>query len=175
MKCRIENCDSIGNVSGTAKGLCRSHYKRYLRYGDPQAPLRKIQRYGEQKCAVRYCENLAASKNLCEKHYVAKRRGDDPTVSKRASRNYAIKQQKKREKELGRIKPINCEVCKLSGYEKHNKPDSGIVYDHNHLTGKGRGWLCDRCNKVLGMVKDSSHLLNSLATYVENDDVKINE
>lgn len=35
MNCVIKDCEKEGNVPGTARGMCRSHYKRWIRYGDP--------------------------------------------------------------------------------------------------------------------------------------------
>jgi ABC-type xylose transport system substrate-binding protein len=42
--------------------------------------------------------------------------------------------------------PDHCEVCK--------KPSDGEVLrcDHDHETGKFRGWVCSRCNIVLGVI-----------------------
>mgnify|MGYP001605679604 CR=1 FL=1 len=59
--------------------------------------------------------------------------------------------------------PEQCEVCGAFGGEtkKH------ICYDHNHKTGEFRGWLCQRCNTALGMVKDNSDTLRALANYLE--------
>jgi hypothetical protein len=50
-----------------------------------------------------------------------------------------------------------CEVC---GSTKK------VCYDHDHATGKHRGWLCDRCNRALGIVQDDPALLRALADYL---------
>lgn len=60
----------------------------------------------------------------------------------------------------GRERPSKCDVCE--------KSDVGIVWDHCHASGKFRGWICDRCNKALGMVKDSPEILIRLSKYLEN-------
>ena len=39
--------------------------------------------------------------------------------------------------------------------------------DHDHITGEFRGWLCSRCNLMLGNTGDSVVLLQGLLTYVE--------
>lgn len=54
-------------------------------------------------------------------------------------------------------RPKNCEVC---GSTKR------ISYDHDHLTGKHRGWLCGNCNAALGMVKDNKQTLQGLIEYL---------
>lgn len=50
------------------------------------------------------------------------------------------------------------------------RADSGrkrrFCIDHDHATGKVRGLLCNRCNRVLGMVSDSRKLLLALDSYL---------
>jgi len=57
----------------------------------------------------------------------------------------------------GRPRPSTCEVCR----ERRK-----IVFDHCH---DGGGWICDRCNKLLGLAKDDASLLRALAKYLEKD------
>ena len=35
-------------------------------------------------------------------------------------------------------------------------------------------WICDRCNRVLGSVKDDVKLLQAMINYLENDRGKVN-
>ena len=65
---------------------------------------------------------------------------------------------RKKEKLAGRKKPTNCEVC---GSEKI------IEFDHNHKTNKFRGWLCHKCNMVIGIVNDDTKILQLLVKYIE--------
>lgn len=57
----------------------------------------------------------------------------------------------------GRPRPNHCEVCSSAGR---------IVFDHCHNSGKFRGWLCDKCNSVIGYVNDDPTLLEKLAVYL---------
>lgn len=66
----------------------------------------------------------------------------------------------KLEKKAGRKRSDSCEIC--GSMER-------ICFDHDHKTGKFRGWICDRCNVVLGRVKDSKDLLIKLKEYLENE------
>ena len=45
-----------------------------------------------------------------------------------------------------------------------------LVYDHNHTTGEFRGWICNKCNLALGLVKDSTVILSGLITYVNRSE-----
>lgn len=64
-----------------------------------------------------------------------------------------------REAIAGRPKPDACELCGGS--------DFAIVWDHCHVHGHFRGWICDRCNRTLGLVKDSAALLRKMAMYLD--------
>ena len=57
-----------------------------------------------------------------------------------------------------RPKPEQCEVCGSMGI---------LCFDHNHKTGKFRGWICHRCNFALGLVKDNTETLMALIEYLK--------
>ena len=40
--------------------------------------------------------------------------------------------------------------------------------DHNHVTGKIRGLLCNTCNRGLGFFKDSTEIVRKAFMYMEN-------
>ncbi len=41
--------------------------------------------------------------------------------------------------------------------------------DHDHTYGTVRGFLCPRCNRLLGSAKDSTAILRSAIEYLENN------
>ena|SRR3990167_4590948 len=61
-----------------------------------------------------------------------------------------------------RPRPELCEVCGSKG-----KKRNGITLDHNHKTGKFRGWLCSNCNTALGLVQENKQILQALIKYLE--------
>lgn len=69
------------------------------------------------------------------------------------------RQRNKLEKIAGRKRPEQCEICGAIGK---------ICFDHDHNTGKFRGWICTRCNLVLGLVKDNAELLDAINKYISN-------
>lgn len=83
--------------------------------------------------------------------------------SENKERRYAYNKEwwKKRVLELegiaGRKRPEKCEIC-----SRKEVPH----FDHCHKTGKFRGWICKRCNTVLGKVEDDIILLDSLKHYL---------
>jgi len=62
-----------------------------------------------------------------------------------------------------RPKPERCEICNKLGSDFHY----GLHYDHDHKTGKFRGWICTNCNTALGLVNDDPKILQALIKYIE--------
>jgi hypothetical protein len=88
----------------------------------------------------------------------------DPSNRDRYNRRHKNWKTKRKEVAAGRVKPLVCEVCEQPGK---------ISFDHCHATGAFRGWLCDRCNVALGMVRDDPAVLRRLAAYLEMDPFNI--
>lgn len=70
------------------------------------------------------------------------------------------------EKLAGRPRPSFCECC---GGPPNSRLSKKLEYDHNHKTGKFRGWLCRNCNGALGMVKDEISRLEKLISYLQKE------
>ena len=58
----------------------------------------------------------------------------------------------------GKPKPKRCEICDRIGK---------ICFDHDHKTGKFRGWICWGCNVALGHVEDNKNILKKMVKYLE--------
>jgi hypothetical protein len=65
-----------------------------------------------------------------------------------------------RESRATRSRPDVCECC---GEPPRRR---ALHYDHNHVTGAFRGWLCHGCNVALGAVGDSTDRLERLIAYL---------
>lgn len=59
-------------------------------------------------------------------------------------------------------------TCNICGNPETRKDRKGLSLDHCHATGKIRGALCNRCNRLIGYAKDSAPLLKAAATYLES-------
>ncbi len=57
-------------------------------------------------------------------------------------------------------KPSVCQLCKRGGK---------ICMDHCHDSSTFRGWLCDACNRGIGLLKDDPVLLRAAADYIERE------
>ena len=60
--------------------------------------------------------------------------------------------------------PGLCEIC-------GDPPEKGgwkvLALDHDHATGEFRGWLCNHCNRAIGMFRDSVILMRKAIAYLE--------
>lgn len=72
MICKIEGCSGIYK----ARGLCRTHYSRWLIHGDPRVNLRNK----NPICMIADCTNKTVAKGLCDKHYTRLRVHGDPNT-----------------------------------------------------------------------------------------------
>jgi hypothetical protein len=65
--------------------------------------------------------------------------------------------------EIGPI-PRGCEICgaKFEAGGQYSSPH----WDHDHGSGKGRGWLCINCNTGLGAFADNPAIIELAAKYV---------
>lgn len=61
-----------------------------------------------------------------------------------------------------------CAICEQPEIKFNNKSGrtQKLCVDHNHETNIVRGLLCNRCNRVLGLVKEDSGILNRMIQYV---------
>jgi hypothetical protein len=58
--------------------------------------------------------------------------------------------------------PDKCENCKRIFKSSHDRH-----LDHDHITGKFRGWLCNRCNRGLGYFDDCIEGLLQAVSYLQ--------
>ncbi len=59
-----------------------------------------------------------------------------------------------------------CKICNVIGEDTHK---GMLCLDHDHTSGKIRGFLCDRCNMGLGHFKDDISLLEKAIEYLQKN------
>lgn len=64
--------------------------------------------------------------------------------------------------ELAKKQNGKCKICGTTDPKSAGR----FVVDHNHKTGKVRGLLCQPCNAMLGLAKDSTIILQKASMYL---------
>lgn len=64
-----------------------------------------------------------------------------------------------------RPKSLKCEITTCASPTR-------ICFEHDHKTGKFRGWLCAKCNTILSYANDSPERLRALADYLDKHNSK---
>ena len=148
-----------------------SYYEKVKewRKKNPDKVAKQNKRYAKKhpethkKAALKYRQkNIDLIRNK-DRINASNKRKNDPEGQKRRNEEYKIRREAKRWEIAGRPRSNICELC---------QEENLTVFDHCHQTNIFRGWICDRCNKVLGLVKDSTKLLDQMIKYLEKDNGK---
>ena len=116
----------------------------------------------------------------CFKAVGGSRRSDGtPKIRHKCSTCY--KKSSKQKDKLLKITPrpdsnYKCPIClnkKGSFYiftkdSSRQHDNSNWCLDHDHKTGKFRGWLCNKCNSALGWLEDDINYTRRALNYLEN-------
>ena len=113
-------------------------------------------------CVRHGCTDNANAGVYCEAH----RSPNKPYMPKFAESNWytAIKKFGWVRADVDRIledQSYRCAIC--GGIDEKKR----LSFDHDHATLKPRGFLCWRCNIVLGHVEDNIELLQKMIQYLE--------
>ncbi len=131
----------------------------------------------KEKGLKRYYTGIPCYAGHDDERYVVSRRC--VTCSKEKVDKYQSKEEVKlqmRAKRLAKtygvsledvLKADKCGICFTELSSKGNNGNS-VCVDHEHSTGKVRGFLCSNCNRGLGMFKDNTDYLQNAIKYLEN-------
>jgi Recombination endonuclease VII len=161
--CTIDDCGK--DVHGNK--MCRKHYMRWLRHGDPRyCPRVDCEHDG---CTTQVNPNKG---KLCAKHSALKQ---NRAYAERNPDWYVLKEIRHRARQLG-LDPEEvvqsfldhdglCDICGAAPGESGRGDRLHIDHDHNR-SGVFRGWLCSECNLGLGKFRDDIDRLMSAAAYL---------
>jgi hypothetical protein len=119
-------------------------------------------------CSVEECSTKVVARGLCSKHYQRLTKG--PEHYKTHGRAYQLKAKfgitPEQYQEMLKAQNGVCAIC----FQKETR--RALSVDHNHITGKVRGLLCDDCNHGIGKLKtdEGTALLFSAIKYIEDTD-----
>ncbi|CAB4179406.1 Recombination endonuclease VII [uncultured Caudovirales phage] len=70
--------------------------------------------------------------------------------------------------ELLMIKEDQDYKCAICGVHEENVTKA-LAVDHDHATGLVRGYLCNNCNRGIGLLKDDPKVLQNAIDYLERN------
>lgn len=88
-------------------------------------------------------------------------RWNNNNKEKRKKSNLKAGRKKRNLPEPTRPCPDTCEACGSKDQLGRN-----LCLDHDHISGKFRGWLCTHCNVGFGMLGDSLESITSRLNYL---------
>lgn len=152
-KCSIDGCDK----PHLARTWCATHYQRWRTTGSPGgAALLRVP--GRPDVTEKPCTRCKVIKRIDE--FYADKRNRDGRMSyciecfgrkqtnTHRQRKYGITTSDY--EEMLEAQGGRCTIC---------HEESKLVIDHCHRGGQVRSLLCDRCNRLLGIVDDNQSLL----------------
>ncbi len=145
-----------------------SYYEKVKdwRKKNPEKVAEQAKRYSKlhpetnKRAKIKYRENNIEKIRERDKLAQAKKRNSDPAAQKIRNEHFKIRREAKMWEIAGRPRAEKCDIC---------KKEEMTVFDHCHTKGHFRGWICDRCNKTLGLVYDDIDLLKKLISYLERN------
>lgn len=139
------------NGSETSRETARQlGLKRYRTEGPCPNGHQRPERFVINGCCIRCSGDRAREWNRSNPHVQKRWREAHPELMRRYIRK------SKGQPEPTRPYPTACELCGRPPTAK-----SKLHLDHDHVSGKFRGWLCVHCNTALGKIGDSYEALLS--------------
>ncbi len=130
-------------------------------------------------CRARYQRNKKAHAEQGKAHYLKnrevillKQKAAGRTPEGRKAKNASRLRTKLRKYGLTMLdyyaaRSLGCEICR-DGFSEGPAPKSNaMAMDHDHDSGRFRGFLCNACNFVLGAAKNNPGILKKAARYLE--------
>ncbi len=149
--------------------LCRESERIYARernslrqYGPRKMTHGTLSGYDYHGCRCEACK-------FAVKHYAHQRR---PLTLEARRRNYLRKAYGLTPEDIPRMMAAQygrCPICneELRAYGSTGR--SGYTHvDHDHVTGKVRGLVCNACNQGMGKFKDKAEYLEKAAAYIRS-------
>jgi hypothetical protein len=159
----------------SSKFNAKSYIKRPLKYNKPRIP-----KEGYRWC--NFCKKELLIENSfyknstkgprykcisCCAEYHTKKAAEDPLYIRRKSFRQRYKISLEEIIDLLKSQNNLCKICKNIVLYIKEKGNRWAVVDHDHLTGKIRGIICNKCNSALGFFEDKIENLKSAIQYLE--------
>jgi len=153
-KCGVEKPISSFNTKRTVCKLCHAEKCRQYDLEHREARIAYLRKYKK--------EHPEANRIRCRQWYRKNRIKSLLRASKQAATKRGYMPCSATIDEVAKLQTGYCYACGVSE-EEFSRP---LCLDHNHRTGKVRGWLCHDCNTALGYTHDSKEKLAQLIAYL---------
>lgn len=149
--------------------LSRSNGKNKLPSAEKELEWARTQTKECNKCdealPLSYFGGNTSSADHFDKHGYRLRRGDCIRCNKAAGKGKAEALKLAKSLGLPYKAPVGtkCELCEKT---------KDIVFDHDHVSNTFRGWLCDPCNRSIGVLGDDIAGMLKVINYMNKQDKK---
>jgi hypothetical protein len=123
----------------------------------------KTWRKNNSEKAKEWVMNNKDKRKIIDKNY--KSNNKEKVISYKLKKNYGITLAQYNEMLTNQNN--SCLICNTNQNELSKK----LVVDHDHLTGKVRGLLCDKCNRGLGHFNDNIETLIQAIKYLGSNKI----
>lgn len=148
--------DSDDERRAKHRAAARAYYHK--KKADPEFKARKAAIEKKRRAKP----GAVAANNARSAKYRRIKRETDPAWAQRLYAANLARILAKRQAITGRLRPEVCDICGKRPTGRH-----GLNFDHCHKRGHFRGWICHRCNTVLGRVDDDPRLLTQMIAYLQ--------
>lgn len=123
--------------------------------------------YADPDKEKEYHDNYREDNRQKAKEYARRYNHSDKARNKAYLRNYNItlEDYNRMLEEQGNV----CKICLQPEQMLHKGNPKRLCVDHDHITGRVRGLLCQRCNTTLGRYEDNPELMKNLISYLEEN------
>lgn len=170
MDCPVEEGDVLCGRPTLAHRMCRKHYLRWYKHGDP---LIVGNRWGLDRDAVTKVCTKCNRELPVDDFY---KRSETGRPISRCKECYKKRPQDVLRLNLKRVgltveqfdamllgQDGACAICATPAGQREGR----LSVDHDHVTGRIRALLCYRCNSGIGMFSDNPDLLHAAIAYLE--------
>ncbi len=167
------------------RGFCLVHYSQYK---NSQAAISVLEPNGSERiCEFPECGRPYYGRSLCKAHYQQRLNGNDLIPIREKNRLCSFpgcelpyythgfcRQHTRHCVTLPSREPAPCEICKRLEI---------LIIDHDHSCCPSkksclkcfRGYICNTCNLILGLMKDNTEAMYRAAYYIERNRERMNE
>jgi len=148
-----------------AKGMCRNCYERNLRERNPEFAQRQrdnttnwVKVHKQRKAEINTRYQLRPDSK--ERKNLRKRKKTFASFGLSLDDGYKLLE----------LQGHKCAICGKPAQIENNK--RFLELDHDHETNKPRGFLCQKCNKGLGLLGDCIKGIERALKYLQNPPIK---